>query len=149
VRVSLWTTATNRPIVYSPGEKWVWTTMLEWYRQGKPLIRPLELRQSYQQSSSSKAGGNSEEMNLAKRIFVHTPNGFLTRRKILRHVADGVCSLWSKVCCGFLTPLKIHRHQSELNPRTLGPVVSTPAIESPGRTTSLYTGVAVRTVVPR
>jgi hypothetical protein len=28
-------------------------------------------------------------------------------------------------CSGFLSPLKIHRHRSGSNPRTLGPVAST------------------------
>jgi hypothetical protein len=49
-----------------------------------------------------------------------------TCRKILRH---GTFPLYfpseRKVCCGFLSPLKIHRLGRVLNPQPLGPVSST------------------------
>jgi hypothetical protein len=49
-----------------------------------------------------------------------------TCRKILRY---GTFSLYfpseRKVCCGFLSPLKIHRLGRVLNPQPLGPVSST------------------------
>jgi hypothetical protein len=49
-----------------------------------------------------------------------------TSRKILRH---GTFPLYfpseRKVCCGFLSPLKIHRLGRVLNPQPLGPVAST------------------------
>jgi hypothetical protein len=35
-------------------------------------------------------------------------------------------SLRRKACCGFLSPLQIHRPRPGLNPRTLGPMTSTP-----------------------
>jgi hypothetical protein len=46
-----------------------------------------------------------------------------TCRKILRH---GTFPLYfPSVCCGFLSPLKIHRLGRVLNPKLLGPVAST------------------------
>jgi hypothetical protein len=49
-----------------------------------------------------------------------------TCRKILRH---GIFPLYfpseRKACCGFLSPLKIHRLGRFLNPQPLGPVAST------------------------
>jgi hypothetical protein len=39
-----------------------------------------------------------------------------------------------KSCCGFLSPLKVHRYQPCLNPRTLGPVASTITITPPRMT---------------
>jgi hypothetical protein len=47
-------------------------------------------------------------------------------RKVLLHAVNQLHgSLRRKWCCGFLSPLKIHRPLSGSNPRTLGPVAST------------------------
>jgi hypothetical protein len=54
----------------------------------------IALWQSYQQSSSCKAGGSGEvndEFRLMK-YLLHTSKGSSTCRKILRHGADGVTS---------------------------------------------------------
>jgi hypothetical protein len=40
VGLRLWTAATNGSIINPPGDIRAWRTMLEWYRQGKLLIRP-------------------------------------------------------------------------------------------------------------
>jgi hypothetical protein len=57
-----------------------------------------------------------------------------TCRKILRH---GTFPLYfpseRKVCCGFLSPLKIHRLGRVLNPQTLGPMASTLTTTPPMR----------------
>jgi hypothetical protein len=35
VRLCLWNTVTNKPIVHPPNDIWVWRAMVEWYWQGK------------------------------------------------------------------------------------------------------------------
>jgi hypothetical protein len=59
---------------------------------------------------------------------------YFTCRKILRH---GTFPLYfpseRKVCCGFLSPLKIHPLGRVLNPKTLGPVASTLTTSPPRR----------------
>jgi hypothetical protein len=61
-----------------------------------------------------------------------------TSRKILRH---GTFPLYfpseRKVCCGFLSPLKIHRLGRGLNPQPLGPVAST-LTTTPPRPCSMF-----------
>jgi hypothetical protein len=46
---------------------------------------------------------------LPVKYYCHTPQGFLTCLKILRHGADGFTSLRRKSCEGFLWALKIYR----------------------------------------
>jgi hypothetical protein len=57
-----------------------------------------------------------------------------TCRKILRH---GTFPLYfpseRKVCCGFLSPLKIHRLGRNLSPQPLGPVANTLTTIPPSR----------------
>jgi hypothetical protein len=59
---------------------------------------------------------------------------YFTCRKILRH---GTFRLYfpseRKVCCGFLSPLKIHRLGRVLNPQPLGQVASTKTTTPPRR----------------
>jgi hypothetical protein len=47
--------------------------------------------------------------------------GFLTCRKILRHVIDGFTSPPKEVVLHILTLLEIHCRRPGLNPQTLGP----------------------------
>jgi hypothetical protein len=65
-----------------------------------------------------------------------------TCRKILRH---GTSPLYfpseRKVCCGFLSPLKIHRLGRVLNPQLLGPVASTLTTTPPRRPPILRTRI--------
>jgi hypothetical protein len=64
-------------------------------------------------------------VNYAYKYLFHTLQGSLTCRKILWHEADGFTSLPKEVVLRILLPLKIHRPQSGLNPRTVGPMPST------------------------
>jgi hypothetical protein len=106
-------------------------SMEEWYRQGKLLIRPPELSGN---STSSHLVAKQKE--LAKEIInlAVRSNGSLTCSKILRHMADGFTSLRREACCGFLSPLKVHRSRPVLNSRTLDPSASTLIITPPRMT---------------
>jgi hypothetical protein len=67
-----------------------------------------------------------------------------TCRKILGH---GTFPLYfpseRKVCCGFLSPLKIHRLGRVLNPQPLGPVASTLTTTAPRRLEKHNTSIMV------
>jgi hypothetical protein len=78
--------------------------------------------------------GGKTLLILPAKYVCHTPQGSLACRKILRHGTDGFTSLRRKSCCGFLSPLKIHRPRPSLNPRTLGPMTSTIIIKPPRAT---------------
>jgi hypothetical protein len=64
---------------------------VEWYRQGKFLIRPLELSgkptSSHLVGKQEELGERNNESGLTKYLG-HTSKGFLTCRKILRHEVD-------------------------------------------------------------
>jgi hypothetical protein len=70
-----------------------------------------------------------------------TSKNSFTFRKILRH---GTFPIYfpseRKVCCGFLSPLKIHRLSRVLNPQPLVPVASTLTTTPPRRHTRLLIG---------
>jgi hypothetical protein len=86
--------------------------------------RPLEILTSHLVAKQEELAKKMIHFAFAKYLF-HTSNGSLTCRKILRHGADGFIPLRRKACCGFLSPLKMHRRRPSLNPRTLGPMAST------------------------
>jgi hypothetical protein len=60
VRLRLWTLTTNGPIVHYPSDTRARRTMVEWYRQGKLLIRPPELSGN---PTSSHLVANVEEFD--------------------------------------------------------------------------------------
>jgi hypothetical protein len=63
----------------------------------------------------------------------------LTHRKILRQETFPLYfSSERKVCCGFASPLKIHRLGWVLNPQPLGPVASTLTTTPPRRPASFF-----------
>jgi hypothetical protein len=98
------------------------------------VVHHSALWHSYQQESySSKLGGawRRDDNFSLRSIFVHNSKWFLTCHKILRHGTDGFTSPPKKACCRFLSPLNIHRPRPGLNPRTLGPMASTPTISPP------------------
>jgi hypothetical protein len=94
VRLRLWTAATNGSIIHSPRDIWSFGTMMEWYRQGKLLIRPPEF--SGNRTSSHPVATQeylAKEVNSAlQSIFVHTSKGSLTCREILLQETDGFTS---------------------------------------------------------
>jgi hypothetical protein len=77
--------------------------------------------------------GEGEMRNFVYSSLWNLKSSF-TCRKILRH---GTFRLYfpseRKVCCGFLSSLKIHRLGPVLNPQTLGPVASTLTTTPPRR----------------
>jgi hypothetical protein len=107
-------------------------TMLEWYRQWEtPDSSTRAVWKSYQQSHlvAKQEELLNEMMNLTLQsavFFVHISEGSSTCHKVLQHGLTALLPLRRKACCGFLSPLKIHRPWSGLNPRTLGPVASMP-----------------------
>jgi hypothetical protein len=111
-----------------------WKTIVELYWQGKLLILAPELSGNPISShiAAKQEKLSSEIMNLALRsIFLRTSYGFLTCRKIFDMAPTALLSLRRNMCCRFLSPLKIHRPRPGFNPRTLGPMASTPAITLP------------------
>jgi hypothetical protein len=100
------------------------------------------LWQSYL-SPSSKSGGKGDVMNFALRCM-----SFILQR-VLWHVKSyntglrltALLPLWRKVCCGFLSPLKIHRPQPHLNLQTLGPMAGMLTTRLPRTTWSTVTEI--------
>jgi hypothetical protein len=113
VRLRLWTAVTNGPIVHSPGDIWARRTMEEfWCWQRKTDSSTGASWQSYQQShlvASRKNGRKEWEFGTAK-YCVHTWKWYLHAVKFttwgprLYFPCEG-----RKVCCGFLSPVKIQR----------------------------------------
>jgi hypothetical protein len=64
-------------------------------------------------------------LDLSDEVFCHTPQGYLTFRKILRRRADGFTSPPKKVVVRIFIALENHSPQPSLNPQTLGPMAST------------------------
>jgi len=93
VILRLWTAATNWSVFHPSGDVRTWSTMTEWYREGKtPDSSTRTNWQSYKQSHlvAKQEELAREVMNLAAQsIFLYTSKGFLTCRKILRHGTDG------------------------------------------------------------
>jgi hypothetical protein len=124
-RLSLWTAATNGPIVHSPGDIWAWRNTVEWYRQSKTDSSTRALWQYCQHLPSSEVGGTRDGND----TFFLTTYLFILR-KVQQHVVKPfdmgptALLLRTKSCCG-LSPLKIYRPRSGLNPQTLGPMAST------------------------
>jgi hypothetical protein len=87
-----------------------------------PDLSTRALWKFYQQSSSSKIGGNC---NCFLRSISHTLNDSLTCRKISNLGLMALLPVRRKACCRMLLPLKILRPRLGLNPQALGPVPST------------------------
>jgi hypothetical protein len=121
-----------------PGDKLVWGTILEWYRQGDtPDSSTKSLWHSYPQSSSGKAhwtGEGNYEFCLTK-YFFNTSKVSLTCREILRVGAKVFTSLPKEVVLRIFVTLEIHSPRLGLNQRSLVPIVSM-LINRPLRTTT-------------
>jgi hypothetical protein len=89
------------PQVNVSGQPW-W-----WCRLGiTPDLSTRARWQSYQQRRPKRVGGMDEGMRIQYLWYV---NGSFTCHKILWHGTSGFTSICRKVCCGLLSPLKIHR----------------------------------------
>jgi hypothetical protein len=71
-----------------------------------------------------RPGLNPRTLLLPAKYLCHTPQGYLTWRKNL-HEADDFTSPLKEGVLPTVIALKIHRPRPGLNPRTLGPMVST------------------------
>jgi hypothetical protein len=116
---------------------------MEWCRQRKLLIiHQSSLAIISAEPFSSKSGGTwGSKLILPYEVSLSYFEGFLACSKILRHGANDFTSLWSKACCRFLSPLKIHFPRQGLNPRTLGPITITLTTILPRTTTAVQSSL--------
>jgi hypothetical protein len=105
MRLHLWTAASNRPIVHPPGDIWVWRT---WWNDNVDKGKTTDSTTSDIWQQAEGMGERDENLALHN-ISVHTCKWYFTCCKILWHGASGFIPLQRKACCGFLSPLKIHR----------------------------------------
>jgi hypothetical protein len=103
-------TAAITGLLFTPGWMWALEPWWRWCRLGiTPYSSTRALWKSYQQRHLER-GGMDEGMRISRIQYLWYVNGSFTCRKILRH---GTFPLYfpseRKVCCGFLSPLKIHR----------------------------------------
>jgi hypothetical protein len=112
VRVRLWTAASNGSIIHFPVDIWAWRTMVKWYWQGKTLdlsTTALPGNPTAEPYSSKSGGTSQKEMNLAFEVHLFTLRSyFLHAAKFYNMKPIALLPLRRKVCCGFLSPLKIH-----------------------------------------
>jgi hypothetical protein len=108
VRLRLWTTASNGPLVNPSGDKWAWRTMVTWWcRERKtPDSSTRAVWQSYRQIHLvAKQEEVTKEMNIALRSI-----SFILRRALQNAAksydmgSTALLPLWRKACCGVLWP---------------------------------------------
>jgi hypothetical protein len=116
-------------MVYEHEEQW-WNDI----DRGKLLIRPPQLSgnptSSHPVPKQEELGEGNYDFGM-RSIFVHTPKGFLTCLKILRHATDGFTCPTKK---GVLLIFFVFKNPSLrpcLHVRTLGPIASTLTITPP------------------
>jgi hypothetical protein len=92
------TAATNGPLVHPPDDIWAWRTTVELCRQRTSDSSTRTLWKSYQQIHliASRRNGRREWWIWPCEVFLFT-------------FASGLPSFRRKVCCIFLSPLRIHR----------------------------------------
>jgi hypothetical protein len=100
------------------------------------------------ETPSSKAGSwRYMPMNLADEVSLSYSQGFLTCRiKFYDMESTTSLPLRRKLCCGFLSTLKIHRPRPGLNPRAVGRMANTTSTRPP-RTT--YTDILTWRIPPQ
>jgi hypothetical protein len=107
----LGTAATNGPIVHPPGDMWAWRAMVVVIPAGdNSWLSTRALWQSYQQRHLEQGGGMDERVRFCFISKMKYLKGSFTSREILRQGTSGLLPIRRKVCCGFLSPLKIHGH---------------------------------------
>jgi hypothetical protein len=111
MRLRLWTATTNGPIVYPSGGIWAWKTMVEWYRQRKTSDSALELPGNPTSSrivASRRSGWNKWWIRPWKVSLFIRSKWFLHTIKSYDMGPSNLLSLQRRVCCAFLSPLKMH-----------------------------------------
>jgi hypothetical protein len=92
---------------------WVWGTIVKWFDRGKLLIRPPDLCSNPTSTviyHRFRRNLTEKITNLAFQIsFVILRSEFLQALKSYDMGPPSLPSLRRKACCGFLSPLKIHR----------------------------------------
>jgi hypothetical protein len=122
--------------LFIPQVMWTWRIIVEWCRQRKiPDSFTGALWQSYQQSSGSKQAEWAKGLRIrsCEVFLLILASGFFTCRKFSRHGASGFTSLPKERVLRIFIALKNPSPRLGLNPRTLGPVVTTLAITAPRR----------------
>jgi hypothetical protein len=125
VRLCLWPAATSGPIVHLPGDicEVIMSTEKNWFiHQNSLAILPAE-----------SSGRKQEEWVKGVRfclceVYHSTCKWFFTCHKILWHWASGFTSPLKEGMLRIFVALKYPSPRLGLNPRTLGPVASTPTI---------------------
>jgi hypothetical protein len=147
-RLRLWTAASNGPLVHAPDHTWAWRTMVEWYWQGKPLIRPTELSgnpaNSHLVARQEVLSEESYEFCQTKYFCSCFQGIFNISKKSFDMGPTALLPLRRKVCCGFLSHWKISRPRPGLNQRILGPMACALANTPPRTSCASYVDCDVR-----
>jgi hypothetical protein len=136
MRLCLRTSATNGPILHPPSDMWTWKAMVRmmmmpagdnsWLVHKSSLtLLPAKIYEE-----SRKNGRMSE--NFAYQ-YLKSLKGSLTCRKILRHGTSGFTSHPKEGVLQIFIALKNPSPRPGLNPRPLGPVISTLTTTPPRR----------------
>jgi hypothetical protein len=92
-------------VIWEHGEPWWWW----WWWLGKTSDSSTRgLCQSYQQRHLGANMRNGWRRENFVYQYLRYINGSLTCHKFLRHGPPALLPIWRKVCCGFLSPLKIY-----------------------------------------
>jgi hypothetical protein len=110
MRLCLRTVDSNGTIFHSPGNMWAWRPWWWWCRRLgiTPDSYTRDLWQSYQQTSG-ESRRNWRGVKILPIQYLRYLKGSSTCCKILRHGTSGFTSPPKERCCGFLSPLSIHR----------------------------------------
>jgi hypothetical protein len=119
------TAATNGTILRPTGDMWAWMDMVVMIMM-MPVWQTHDsfTRALWQQKHLGASRRNERNENFAYQ-HLRCVNGFLTRRKILRHWASGFTSHPKEGVLRIFIALKPPSHRPGFNPRPLGPVAAT------------------------
>jgi hypothetical protein len=110
IRLCLRTAATSRPVVHPLGDRWAWRAMVMMILavDNSLLVHQSSLAVLPAETSGASRRNRRRSDNFACHYLKYL-KGSLTCHKILWHGTSSFISIWRKLCCGFLSPLKIHR----------------------------------------
>jgi hypothetical protein len=130
VILCLWTAASKGPIVHSQGDTWPRRNDID---REILLIHPPELSgnptSNHLVANQKEHVEGNDEFGLWN-AFILTSKSFLHEVKSYYMGTVALLPHWRNVCCGFLSPLTIHRLGRVW---TLGPIASTIIITPPRR----------------